>query len=159
MARIIILDLEKHEIFQDCFNIYIGENDPYVHFSFVDTKRLDYQIMKDFCKIHVTGEPQTVFGKDINCFVPDKLSNLLIDSEQYNSYRIDFYKAFCKKNGIKFNKIRYVRQLAGLTQKAMSEKLEIPKRTIENWENEINTPPKYVEKLIINRLFQIVDNK
>ena len=50
------------------------------------------------------------------------------------------------------NKIKEARLNAGLTQKAMADLLEIPKRTIENWEGDINQPPAYVEKLIIDKL-------
>ena len=50
------------------------------------------------------------------------------------------------------NKIKEARLNAGLTQQAMSDLLEIPKRTIEDWENDRRIPPAYVEKLIIDKL-------
>lgn len=159
MSRIMILDLGKSKIFQDCFNLYTGENDPYVHFSFVDTKQLDYQMPKFFCKIYVSNETQIVFGKDVKCSVPDKLSEFLIDTTQYNIYRIEFHKAFCERHGIKFNAIKYARQDAGLTQKGMSEKLGIPQRTIENWESGTSKPPEYVETLIVDKLLNIETEK
>lgn len=53
------------------------------------------------------------------------------------------------------SKIKEARISAGLTQAAMSEKLGIPKRTIEEWENNRRTPPDYVEKLIIAELERI----
>lgn len=46
------------------------------------------------------------------------------------------------------NKIKALRKSAQLTQKALSELLNIPKRTIENWEAGVNEPPEYLVKLI-----------
>ena len=44
--------------------------------------------------------------------------------------------------------IQYARISAGLTQIQLSEELEIPKRTIEDWECGKRIPPIYVAKLI-----------
>lgn len=51
--------------------------------------------------------------------------------------------------------IKEARLSAGLTQQRMSEILEIPKRTIGDWETGTRTPPTYVEKLIIRELERI----
>lgn len=56
-------------------------------------------------------------------------------------------------------KIKEARQKAGLTQKEMAEMLEIPKRTIEDWERGASKPPEYVEKLIIEKLYSIAKNE
>ncbi len=48
--------------------------------------------------------------------------------------------------------IKELRQAAGMTQKAFSEYLGIPKRTIEDWENERRVPPAYVVGLIEYKL-------
>ena len=53
------------------------------------------------------------------------------------------------------NKLKEARQAAGLTQSEMASSLEIPKRTIENWETFKNSPPPYVERLIIAELNRI----
>ena len=53
--------------------------------------------------------------------------------------------------------IKEAREYANLTQAKMSELLEIPKRTIEDWENERRKPPIYVEKLIVKELVRIAD--
>ena len=50
--------------------------------------------------------------------------------------------------------IRKARKTAGFTQKEMSEYLGIPLRTIENWEMGVNSPSKWAEKLIIEKLEQ-----
>lgn len=39
----------------------------------------------------------------------------------------------------------------------MSDLLEIPKRTIEDWETGKRNPPAYVEKLIIRELERIAE--
>lgn len=49
-------------------------------------------------------------------------------------------------------KIKKARIKAGLTQKAMSEKLGIPLNTIERWDMGIRTPPEWVANLIIYAL-------
>lgn len=56
-------------------------------------------------------------------------------------------------------KIKDARLNAGLTQKAMSDLLEIPLRTIENWEGGKSKPPIYVEKLIIEKLDNIAKER
>lgn len=48
--------------------------------------------------------------------------------------------------------IKEARKAAGLSQQKMADILEIPKRTIENWERGVNQPPRYVEKLIVEKL-------
>lgn len=44
--------------------------------------------------------------------------------------------------------IKELRSLTGLSQKVFSDKYEIPKRTIEDWEAERRTPPEYVISLL-----------
>ena len=51
--------------------------------------------------------------------------------------------------------IKEARISARLTQQQMSDLLEIPKRTIEEWERGTRTPPGYVEKLIVEKLNKI----
>lgn len=41
----------------------------------------------------------------------------------------------------------------------MSEKMEIPQRTIEAWESGTRKPPSYVEKLVIDELLRIANSK
>ena len=48
--------------------------------------------------------------------------------------------------------IKEIRKAAGLTQKSMAELLHIPKRTIEDWENNRRTPPTYIIELIEYRI-------
>lgn len=55
--------------------------------------------------------------------------------------------------------IKEARQLAGLTQKEMSELFNIPRRTIEDWDREINTPPDWVADLLLEKLRKIQKEK
>lgn len=48
--------------------------------------------------------------------------------------------------------IQITRKAMGMTQDQMADFLEIPKRTIEDWERGVRTPPIYVVKLIRYRL-------
>lgn len=48
--------------------------------------------------------------------------------------------------------IKEARHQAGLTQKEMSDLLEIPQRTIENWEMGSRKCPHWAERLIIEKL-------
>ena len=50
------------------------------------------------------------------------------------------------------NDIKRARMLAGISQAQMSKLLDIPLRTIENWETGDRKPPAYVEKLVIEKL-------
>lgn len=51
--------------------------------------------------------------------------------------------------------IREARLNAGLSQQKMSDLLNIPKRTIEDWESGKRIPPEYVKSLVIDKLEQI----
>ena len=49
-------------------------------------------------------------------------------------------------------KLKQARKEINITQEGLSKMLEVPKRTIENWEGGINKPPGYVQKLILEKL-------
>ena len=48
--------------------------------------------------------------------------------------------------------IKEMRAKSGMTQKAFSDYLNIPKRTIEDWENDRREPPDYIVELIEYKL-------
>lgn len=50
------------------------------------------------------------------------------------------------------NAIKEARKAAGLTQKQMSELLNIPKRTIEDWDAGKSYPKPWVEALLLEKL-------
>lgn len=49
-------------------------------------------------------------------------------------------------------KLKKARQAAGMTQQAMADRMEIPKRTIQDWEGGQRTPPPYVQRFVLNEL-------
>lgn len=55
--------------------------------------------------------------------------------------------------------IKEARQAAGLTQKAAAELLEVPKRTLENWEEGHRAPKPWIQRLIIKELLEIAAQK
>ena len=57
------------------------------------------------------------------------------------------------------NELKKARENANLTQKAMSELLKIPLRTISDWERGLRTPPEYVKLLIVEKLQDISSEK
>ena len=50
--------------------------------------------------------------------------------------------------------IKEARKVAGWTQQRLSDELEIPKRTIENWEGGKNSCPVWAEKLIVQEILR-----
>nr|DAH12946.1 MAG TPA: hypothetical protein [Caudoviricetes sp.] len=79
----------------------------------------------------------------------------------YYSLCLWYYQVyFLREMGVLTLTIKEARENAKLTQAKMSELLEIPKRTIEDWENGRRKPPIYVEKLVVNELVRIAkENK
>lgn len=55
--------------------------------------------------------------------------------------------------------IKEARLAAGLTQQKMSDIMGIPKRTIENWETGQRTPSEWIERLVVDELERIKENK
>lgn len=53
--------------------------------------------------------------------------------------------AFC-------DELKEARLLTGLSQQALAERMEIPKRTYEAWEMGERTPPVYVQRFLLNEL-------
>lgn len=48
--------------------------------------------------------------------------------------------------------LRTIRTEAGWSRPKMVERVGVPLRTIEDWESAKRTPPKYVQRLVIDRL-------
>lgn len=57
------------------------------------------------------------------------------------------------------NKLKQARLSAGLTQQKMSEKLNIPCRTIQDWEADKHLPPEWAEALVIKELNSLAISK
>ena len=54
-------------------------------------------------------------------------------------------------------KIKSARRAAGLTQEEMSKKYDIPLSTIKKWDAGISSPPKWAEKLLVEKLKEEVN--
>lgn len=51
--------------------------------------------------------------------------------------------------------IKEAREAAGLSQKEMSDRLHIPRRTIEDWERGVREPAAWVAELVTEKLQRI----
>jgi transcriptional regulator with XRE-family HTH domain len=49
-------------------------------------------------------------------------------------------------------KFKAARKAAGLTQQGMEDQMQIPRRTVQDWEKGIMTPPPYVQALVLEKL-------
>lgn len=49
-------------------------------------------------------------------------------------------------------KFKAARKAAGLTQQGMEDQMQIPRRTVQDWEKGLMTPPPYVQRLVLNEL-------
>ena len=48
--------------------------------------------------------------------------------------------------------LKEARKAAGLTQQGMADITGIPRRTIQDWERGVMTPPPWTQRLILNEL-------
>ena len=49
-------------------------------------------------------------------------------------------------------KFKAARKAAGLTQDDMLAAMEIPRRTVQDWERDLKVPPPYVQWLVLKEL-------
>ena len=54
---------------------------------------------------------------------------------------------------------RAARKAAGLTQQGMEDQMQIPRRTVQDWEKGLMTPSPYVQRLVLNELDRLKCNK
>lgn len=72
-----------------------------------------------------------------------------------NYYNLELSEVFDDND----NPIKDARTRLGLSQEKFANLFEIPKRTLEDWETQKSKPPKYVENLIIEKVFSMIDEK
>jgi DNA-binding XRE family transcriptional regulator len=77
------------------------------------------------------------------------------DGREY--FEISSCCSLCEEKGevqdmTKENEFKAARKRLGLTQKKLSEVLDIPKRTIEDWEGGRRNPPEWVKKLVLEKM-------
>ena len=49
-------------------------------------------------------------------------------------------------------KFKAARNAAGMTQQGVEDQMQIPRRTVQDWEKGLMTPPPYVQRLVLNEL-------
>ena len=49
-------------------------------------------------------------------------------------------------------KLKAARKAAQLTQQGMADRMELPRRTIQDWEAGSMPPPPYVQRFVLNEL-------
>lgn len=55
--------------------------------------------------------------------------------------------------------IKEARKSAGLTQQAITDKIGIPIRTLQDWEAGRRSCPEWCERLIVDKIMQIKENQ
>ena len=53
--------------------------------------------------------------------------------------------------------LKEARKAAGLTQQDMTERMLIPRRTVQEWEAERREAPPYVQRFVLNELRAIAE--
>ena len=53
------------------------------------------------------------------------------------------------------DQLKEARKKIGYSQRALSKELELPIRTIENWETSQRTPPAWTAELILEKLYKL----
>ena len=56
-------------------------------------------------------------------------------------------------------RIKEAREEIGMSRAEMAREFGMPIRTLENWDREISNPPLWVEKLIIEKLERLNQNR
>ena len=54
-------------------------------------------------------------------------------------------------------KLKVLRIATGMSQQALADRMQIPKRTLQSWEIGDRSAPPYVQRFVINELQSIVD--
>ena len=57
------------------------------------------------------------------------------------------------------DELKELRNSMGLSQQKLSDLLEIPLRTIEDWERGLHIPPDYVQRLVLKEMRRIKDEQ
>jgi len=49
-------------------------------------------------------------------------------------------------------RLQAARKATGMSQQGMAERTLIPRRTLQDWERGVATPPPYVQRFVLNEL-------
>ena len=75
--------------------------------------------------------------------------------EDGNDYEIKIEEIYDDKD----NPIKDARERLHMTQSEFAKFIDMPKRTLEDWESGKSKPPKYVMEMIMEKVFAIADMK
>lgn len=119
--------------------------------TFLKENGMPEDILSDILNANTWSEEQR---KDFVSFVSEGIAFLSaqLDSEEKRKH-LNILKAqyFLYLHVITVD-IKSLRSKTGLSQQKFADALNIPKRTIENWESQKATPPRYVVDLIKFRI-------
>lgn len=90
---------------------------------------------------HIIYEPN---GKTAICY-----------DESGNDYRINLIEIYDDND----NPIKDARERLHMTQSEFAKFIDMPKRTLEDWESGKSKPAKYVIEMIMEKVFAIADMK
>ncbi len=57
------------------------------------------------------------------------------------------------------DRFKAARKAAGLTQEGMFTTMDIPRRTVQDWERGLKIPPEYVQRLVLEKLGSMKEEK
>lgn len=144
--------------------ILIGEKDYYRGGAFLYTKyfwvygdslyiRTEHSNMNEY-----TGKTDTICFMGNLSIELEKYSDTLLSDLGMDEDGIQYLHTLVKSKEIPTNvAISEARVKAGLTITEVCELLEIPQRTFLSWESGERTPPKWAEKLLIEKLKKIAE--
>lgn len=83
---------------------------------------------------------------------PNGHSALCYD-EYDNEYSIELSDIYDDND----NPIKDARTKLGLSQVKFAKMFDIPRTTLEKWESGASTPPKYVQTMLLDKVFSMID--
>lgn len=82
---------------------------------------------------------------------PSKIEDIDLSNRLPNSFVT--YVLFDREGWYReVNPIKSARETAGLTIKALADLLEAPYRTVQNWDNGSRKAPKWLQKLVVEKI-------
>lgn len=97
--------------------------------------------------------PRKIILKEI---IPRLNGHSAICYDEYdNDYDIELTEIFDDND----NPIKDVRTRLGLSQVKFAKLFDIPRTTLEKWESGESHPPKYVQSMLLEKAFSLIDMK
>lgn len=115
-----------------------NQSDKYVSVLDIGTGRPEILTYEEYTKLYYRALGYD--KRNAEAFIEDNLSIFGDTKSEHNYSRHENKKIFY----LAHMDIKGLRLIAGMSRKDFCESFKIPKRTLENWESGINTPPTYV---------------